>query len=101
MCPRCGGAINKQWGGIASQYYCAKCGVILASPGRRKHLSETEIIKEMERVWSVLGRDTVKALPFIETVRKNLGVPRLSVTKYMLYQNGFDINNGIITRRLQ
>ena len=100
-CPKCGGRTHKQWGGVSPQYYCAKCGVILSNPGKKKYISEKEIVKEMIRVWDILGLKEVQAVPFIDTVRKNLGVPRLSVSKYLIYQSGFDIGKGKIWRRLE
>lgn len=100
-CNRCNGSIQKEWGGIAPQYYCTKCGALLNSPGHKRHVGEKEILRELELVWETLGSETLNMMALFETVRSRLAVSRLQISISTLIENGYEINNGYIRRRKQ
>lgn len=101
---RCGGIMVKDWGGIAPQYTCNKCGIILSTSGRheRQYLNNTNSKPFIDRAWDLLTRRTGQQMllksRLLERVRYMSGIS-IPVTDKQIELAGYKIVEDYITKQ--
>lgn len=96
QCARCRrGTLEREWGGIEPQYYCDKCGAVFegSEVHNTKHNND-RVIRAAKYIWAVLDRDVVYVVPFLETVRLALHIPRITISKSTLALHGWRVEDG-------
>lgn len=101
QCARCRrGTLEREWGGIEPQYYCDKCGAVFegSEVHNTKHNND-RVIRAAKYIWAVLDRDVVYVVPFLETVRLALRIPRITISKSTLAYHGWIVEDGKMYRK--